>query len=64
MIADIEFVHELLQADTVFLPMRPENMRMCCSQDNIGDIRVFFSSLPEAPAAHFQCPYWGQAGRR
>jgi hypothetical protein len=40
--ADIEFAHELLQHDTVGIPMLFQNMRMGCTQDNIDHIGVFF----------------------
>ena len=40
--ADIEFVHELPQHDTVCIPMQFQNIRMGCTQDNIGHIRMFF----------------------
>jgi hypothetical protein len=39
--ADIEFAYELLQHDTVCIPMLFQNMRVGCPQDNIGHIGVF-----------------------
>ena len=42
MLAHMEFAHELLQHDTVFIPMKFQNIRMCCAQDNIDRVRVLF----------------------
>jgi hypothetical protein len=60
MLADIEFAHELLQHDAVGIPMRFQNMRVGCAQDNIDHIRVFLMTAGSA-CNTFSMPLLGES---